>query len=418
MLKADTDMAQSQAEQLDAADPLARYRDSFALPADMIYLDGNSLGPLPIGLHARMQRAVEHEWGHGLVRSWNEAGWYPAPLRTGAWIARLIGARETEVIVCDSTSVNLFKILAAALDKQAGRNVIVAEEGDFPTDGYVAAGVARLTGATVRFEPPERIEAAIGEAGSDLAVVQLTHVNYKTARVHDMARITRATQAQGGLAVWDLCHSAGAMPVDLNGCNADFAVGCGYKYLNGGPGAPAFLFVAERHLQGLRQPIQGWHGHAAPFGFEDGYRAHSGIERMLAGTAPQLSLIALEAALEVFESVDMHALRAKSVSLCELFIQLVEQELAGCGFALASPRDADRRGSHVSLAHEHGYAIMQALIAEGVVGDFREPDILRFGFAPLYVRHVDVRDAVAALTDVMRSRSWDRPEFRARKAVT
>ena len=388
------------------------------MPAGTIYLDGNSLGALPRAVPARLQRAVEHEWGRGLIRSWNDASWYPAPLRTGARIARLIGARPHEVVVCDSTSVNLFKVLVAALRMQAGRAVIVAEAGDFPTDVYVAAGVAELMGAQLSCAAPESMDEAIRAAGARLAVLQLTQVNYRTGRLHDMAALTRSAHDQGALAVWDLSHSAGVMPVDLNGCGADFAVGCGYKYLNGGPGAPAYVFVAERHQEGLRQPIQGWHGHAKPFGFEPRYRPDAGIGRMLTGTAPQLALIALEQALEVFADVDLHALRRKSISLCELFIGLVEAELAGHGFRLASPRESALRGSQVSLAHEHGYAIVQALIARGVVGDFRAPDILRFGFAPLYVRHADVWDAVAVLKDVMQSRSWDRPELRALKPVT
>jgi kynureninase len=411
-------VTRSHAEQLDRQDPLARHRDAFSLPPGTIYLDGNSLGALPNGVSARLQRAVEHEWGRGLVRSWNDAGWYPAPLRTGARIARLIGARPHEVLVCDSTSVNLFKVLVAALRRQAGRSVIVAEAGDFPTDVYVAEGVAELTGAELRCTSPEGIGDAMRAAGARLALLQLTQVNYRTGRLHDMAALTRSAHAQGALAVWDLSHSAGVMPIDVNGCGVDFAVGCGYKYLNGGPGAPAYVFVAERHHERLRQPIQGWHGHAAPFGFEQHYRPHQGVERMLAGTAPQLSLIALEQALEVFEDVDLHALRSKSVSLCELFIRLVDADLAEHGFRVASPRESGLRGSQVSLAHEHGYAIVQALIARDVVGDFRAPDILRFGFAPLYVRHVDVFDAVAVLKDVMQSGAWDHPELRKVKAVT
>ena len=411
-------MPRSHAEQLDAADPLARLRDAFLLPEATIYLDGNSLGALPRGVPARMQRAVEQEWGEGLIRSWNDAGWYPAPRRTGAKIARLIGAHAHEVVVCDSTSVNLFKVLVAALRKQAGRRILVAEAGDFPTDGYVAAGVAELAGAEIRLAPAARIAQAMRDAGAQLAAVLLTQVNYKTGYLHDMAQITAQAHAAGAFAIWDLSHSAGAMPVDVNGCGVDFAVGCGYKYLNGGPGAPAYVFVAERHLDDVRQPIQGWHGHAAPFGFEQHYRPHPGIDRMLAGTAPQLALIALEQALEVFDGLDMHALRRKSVSLCELFIEIAERELAGHGFALASPRDSARRGSQVSLAHRDGYPIMQALIARGVVGDFRAPDLLRFGFAPLYVRHVDAWDAVATLKELMQSGAWDRAEFREPKAVT
>jgi kynureninase len=412
------DTSRAEAERLDADDPLAACRERFALPAQTIYLDGNSLGALPRSVLPRMQRAIADEWGERLIRAWNDADWYDAPQRTGARIAPLIGAQPHEVIVCDSTSVNLFKLLVAALRRQAGRRVIVAEQGNFPTDVYVAAGVAELMGAELRCVAPERIDEALHDAGAGLAALLLTHVNYKTGRLHDMRRITALAHAHGGLALWDLCHSAGAMPLDVGGCGVDAAVGCGYKYLNGGPGAPAFVFVAERHLETLRQPIQGWHGHAAPFAFVHDYEPHAGIERMLAGTAPQLGLIALEAALAVFDGVDMHAVRRKSIALCDLFIRLVDERLAGCGFGLASPRDGAARGSQVALTHEHGYAIMQALIARGVVADFRAPDILRFGFAPLYVRHVDVWDAVAALEGVMRGRAWDEAQYRAVKAVT
>ena len=407
-------VARSKAAQLDREDPLAPLREAFTLPEGVVYLDGNSLGALPSGVPGRMRRAVEHEWGQGLIRSWNDAGWYAAPRRAGARIAQLIGARPHEVVVCDSTSVNLFKVLVAALRKQAGRAVAVAEKGDFPTDVYVAEGVA----PELHCVAPDALPEAIRAAGARLALLLLTQVNYRTGRLHDMAALTRLAHDHGGLAVWDLSHSAGAMPVDVNGCGVDFAVGCGYKYLNGGPGAPAYVFVAERHHADLRQPIQGWFGHAAPFGFEHRYRPAPDIGRMLAGTPPQLSLIALEEALEAFEGVDLEALRRKSVSLCELFIELVETELAGAGFRLASPRESRLRGSQVSLGHEQGYAIMQALIARGVIGDFRAPDILRFGFVPLYVRHVDVWNAVAVLKDVMVSRAWDRPEFRELKPVT
>jgi kynureninase len=294
-----------------------------------------------------------------------------------------------------------------------GRRRILGERGGFPTDGYVASGVAELVHAEfVAVEPGELLEA-IDER---VAVVSLTHVNYKTGRIHDMAEITRRAHAAGALVVWDLAHTAGAMPCALNDCQADFAVGCGYKYLNGGPGAPAFVFVARRHQAGLRQPLTGWHGHARPFEFEHDYEAGRGIDRMLAGTAPQLSLIALEAALEAFDGVDLQALRRKSVALTGLFIDLVDQELSG--FGLASPRAAAERGSQVSLTHADGYSIMQALIARGVIGDYRAPDILRFGFAALYVRFVDAWDAVATLKDVMHTRAWARPEFQQRKAVT
>ena len=398
---------------LDSADALAACRDRFALPEGVIYLDGNSLGALPRSVAPRLKRAVEQEWGVGLIRSWNDADWYPAPQRVGGRIAALIGAAADEVVAADSTSVNLFKVLAAGLRMHPGRRRIVGELGNFPTDTYIASGVARLMNAEfVALEP----DAVLGAIDASVAIVSLTHVNYKTGRVYDMADITRRAHEAGALIVWDLCHTAGAMPCDLNGCNADFAVGCGYKYLNGGPGAPAFVFVAKRHHAGLSQPLTGWHGHARPFAFVDGYEAAGGIERMLVGTASQLGLIALEAALEAFDGVDLQVLRRKSLALTELFIRLVDQELTG--FGLATPREAVLRGSQVSLTHPQGYAIMQALIARGVIGDFRAPDILRFGMAALYVRFIDIWNAVAALKDVMATKAWAAPQFQQRKAVT
>ena len=413
-----TRLTRADCEAMDAADPLGRFRAEFALPEGVIYLDGNSLGALPRRVSQRMRTAVDEEWGRGLIRSWNDADWYKAPQRAGAAIARLVGADEDEVIVCDSTSVNLYKVLMGALRMQAGRRVIVSERGNFPTDVYVSARVAEQTGCELRAHDPADIPAALAEAGDDLAVLHLTQVNYKTGRVHDMAALTAAAQAQGGLVIWDLAHSAGTLEVDLNGCNADFAVGCGYKYLNGGPGAPAFVFVARRHVEALWQPIAGWHGHAQPFGFAHDFAPDPGIARMLVGTAPQLSLLALEEALTVFEDVDMGALRRKGQDLGDLFIRLVDQELAAHGFGIASPRDAAARGSQVSLTHPQGYAIMQAIIDRGTIGDFRAPDILRFGFAGLYVSHADVWDAVATLRDVMESGAWDTAGYRAVKAVT
>ncbi|ABB06683.1 kynureninase [Burkholderia lata] len=400
---------------LDAADPLAHCRARFDLPADTIYLDGNSLGAMPANVPARMQRALQHEWAHGLIRSWNDADWYPAPQRTGDKIAKLIGAGDGEVIVADSTSVNLFKVLVAATRMRPGRRVILAERTNFPTDVYIAASVAEMTGCELRCVDPDDIVAAIDDS---VAVVSLTHVNYKSGKRYDMAAVTRQAHEAGALSVWDLCHSAGAMPIGLNACDADFAVGCGYKYLNGGPGAPAYVFVASRHLASVRQPLTGWHGHAKPFDFTHDYAPHPAIDRMLTGTAPQLGVIALEAALDAFDGVDLDVLRDKSVALGDLFIALVDQELAGLGFTLASPRDATQRGSQVSLAHEQGYAIVQALIARNMIGDFRAPDILRFGFAPLYVRYVDVWDTIAALKDVVTSGAWNTDAFLARKSVT
>ena len=406
-------IAREQALALDAEDPLAPWRDRFTLPEGVIYLDGNSLGALPKTVPPRLKRAVEQEWGVGLIRSWNDADWYLAPQRIGARIAQLIGAAADEVIVADSTSANLFKVLIAALRLRPGRRRILGERGDFPTDGYIASGVAGLMQA--EFVALEA-DAVLGAIDESVAIVSLTHVNYKTGRLHDMARITRRAHEVGALIVWDLCHTAGAMPCELNRDGTDFAVGCGYKYLNGGPGAPSFVFVAKRHHANLSQPLTGWHGHARPFAFVDGYEAAPGVTRLLVGTAPQLSLIALEAALEAFDGVDMALLRRKSVALTDLFIRLADQELGG--FGLASPREAALRGSQVSLTHEQGYPIMQALIARGVIGDFRAPDILRFGFAALYVRFIDVWNAVAALKDIMATQAWAAPQFRERKAVT
>jgi len=402
---------------LDLADPLRHCRSRFTLPPGVIYLDGNSLGALPAAVPARLQQAVAQEWGVGLIRSWNDADWYPAPQRVGARIAPLVGAQADEVIVCDSTSVNLFKLLVAGLRLRPGRNVILGERGNFPTDAYVASGVARIADAQFKAVTPDEVMAALDDS---VAVLSLTHVNYRSGAVYDMAAITQRAHQVGALVVWDLAHTAGALPCHLNDCQADFAVGCGYKYLNGGPGAPSFAFVAQRHQAALDQPLTGWHGHARPFGFEHDYQPAPGMDRLLVGTAPQLGLIALEAALTAFDGVDMAALRAKSVALTELFIALVDAlvDIPGPGFGLASPRDAAQRGSQVSLTHPEGYAIVQALIARGVIGDFRAPDILRFGFAPLYVGYADVWRAVAALRDIMATQDWRRPEFMQRKAVT
>ena len=402
---------------LDAADPLGRFRRRFRLPDGIVYLDGNSLGPLPVATPGRVAEVVEREWGDGLIGSWNAAGWIDLPARVGARIAGLIGARPEEVVAADSTSVNLFKLLAAALALRPDRKVILSEEGNFPTDLYVAQGLRDLLddGLALRLVGPDDLVAAMD---ADVAVVLATQVDYRSGRMHDMARVTRAAHDAGALMLWDLAHSAGAFPVDLNGCRADLAVGCGYKYLNGGPGAPAFLFVAERLQDDIRPPLSGWMGHASPFDFDAAYRPAGGIRRNLCGTPQILGLAALEAGLETFDGVDMAEVRAKSVALCEMFIGLVEERCAGFGFRLASPRDAARRGSQVCFANADGYAVIQALIARGVIGDFRAPDILRFGFAPLYLSYRDVADAVDALDRVIVGQEWKRPEFSERNAVT
>ena len=403
---------------MDGADPIAHLRERFELPEGDIYLDGNSLGALPLGVMERLEVAVKKEWGQGLIRSWNDADWYPAPQRAGAAIARILGADDDEVIVCDSISVNLCKLLVGALRIRRDRKIIVSEIGNFPTDVYINQEVADLMGCELRCVMPEDVEAAINAAGDNLALVQLTHVHYKTGSIYDMQDITKQAQDLGGLVIWDLAHSAGCLPVQLNGCNADFAVGCGYKYLNGGPGAPAFVFVARRHFEAMDQPLRGWHGHAEPFAFTQEYKPHPTIDQMLTGTASQLATLALETALKVFEDVDMNLLRQKNMALGDLFIALVEQELGGMNFELASPKEAEHRGSQVSLIHEEGYAIMQAVIARGIIGDFRAPDILRFGFASPYVRYIDIWDSIAHLRDVMEMREWDQPKFKERRAVT
>lgn len=403
---------------LDRADPLAVHRDQFVLPPEMIYLDGNSLGALPKAVSARLARVVGDEWGRDLITSWNRHGWIDLPLRVGTKIARLIGAEGDEVAVADSTSINLFKALSSALRLRPERKNILTERSNFPTDLYTAQGLITLLGGrhALRLVEAQEICSAID---SDTAVVLLTQVNYRTGALHDMAAVTQAAHDAGALVIWDLAHSAGALPVDVNGASADFAVGCGYKYLNGGPGAPAFLFVARRHHADFVQPLTGWMGHAAPFAFEPSYRPAEGIARALCGTPPILSLAALEVGVDGLLGVDMAAVRAKSMALGDLFIRLVEgQDGERLGLRLASPRTAQTRGSQVSFHHPSGYPVVQALIGRRVVGDFRAPDILRFGFAPLYVRYVDIWDAVSRLIGILEAREWDRPEFHRRAMVT
>jgi len=401
----------------DVADELAALRDRFVLPDGVIYLDGNSLGALPRHVPARLAKAVESEWGHGLIRSWNDAGWIDATRRTAASIARLIGAAADEVSVADSTSVNLFKLLVAAARQNRGRKVLLTQHGNFPTDLYIAQSVAEILGIALRYADPGH-DALLAALDDTVGVLALTHVDYRSGRVHPMREITAAAHAVGALAVWDLSHSAGAIDIRLDEADADFAVGCGYKYLNGGPGAPAFAFAARRHQRELRQPLSGWLGHAQPFAFVEAFAPAPGIDRLQCGTPPMLSLLALESALDVFDGVDLAAVRAKSRALGDFFLRLVDANLGPFGFTVASPREGALRGSQVSLTHESGYAIMQALIARGVIGDFRAPDILRFGFAPLYVRFVDVFDSVGAIAAVMRTGEWRQPRFASPKAVT
>jgi kynureninase len=404
----------SDCEDMDARDPLAPLRARFELPTGEIYLDGNSLGALGVNVAPRMARLISEEWGRGLIRSWNAAGWYEASRRIGAVIARLIGANQDEVIVADSTSVNLFKVVVAALKLNSGRKKVMVAADDFPTDRYISGGVASLMGANFSTFDPDDTDTIDG----DTSAVVLTEVDYRTGRLHDIGAIARAAHNAGALSVFDLSHSAGVMPVALNAAGADFAVGCTYKYLNGGPGAPSYLFAASRHHAAMENVIAGWFGHADPFLFAEGFEPASGIVRMLSGTPPILSLLALEEALRVFDGVDLAAVRAKSMALTDLFIALSDRALTEFGFTLASPRDGAARGSQVSLVHEHGYAVMQAMIARGITGDFRAPNIVRLGFMPLYTRFVDVFDTATAMREIMQTRAWDKAEFRTRNAVT
>ncbi|PTS88679.1 MULTISPECIES: kynureninase [unclassified Caulobacter] len=400
----------------DATDPLAGFRSEFTLPEGVIYLDGNSLGALPRATAARLADTVTREWGQDLIRSWNTADWIGAPQRVGGKIAQLVGARTDEVVVADSTSVNLFKLLAAGLKARPGRTVILTEPGNFPTDLYVAQGVqALLPEVTVRTAPRETLLEAID---ADVAVVMLTHVHYKSGARFDMAAVTAAAHARGALVLWDLSHSVGAVEIDLNGADADLAVGCGYKYLNGGPGAPAFLFAARALQADLASPLTGWMGHAAPFAFGDDYAPAPGLDRFLCGTPPILGVAALEVGVEIALRADMAQVAEKSRQLSALFIDRVEDRCAGLGLTLASPRAPEQRGSHIAFTHEAAYPVMQALIARGVIGDFRAPDILRFGFTPLYLRHADVWNAVEILREVLVREAWREPAYQVRAAVT
>jgi kynureninase len=404
------------AEAMDAADPLAVFRDAFELPEGVIYLDGNSLGPPARGVAERIADVVAREWGQDLIRSWNANGWMEAPLRVGAKIAPLIGAKPHEVVVADSTTVNLFKLAAGALSLRPARRVILTPEDNFPTDLYAFSGLGELLpGVEARAVPPEQL---LGAIDADTAVVALTQAHYKTSFRWDLAEVTSAAHAKGALALFDLSHSAGALAIDLNAARADLATGCGYKYLNGGPGAPAYVFVAERHHRAIRSPITGWMGHAAPFEFGPDYRPDPGIRAMVSGTPGILGLAALEASLEVIAAAGPARLEAKGLALAELFIRLVETRCAGHGLSLLGPREMNRRGLHVSFAHPEGYALVQALIARGVIGDFRAPDVARFGFSPLILSFADVWDAAEILGEVLDTRAYDRPEHRERATVT
>jgi kynureninase len=407
-----TEPSRNDAAALDRVDPLAGFRDRFVLPDGVIYLDGNSLGPLPKATKRRVADVLEREWGQSLIRSWTEHRWIDLQFRIGEKIARLIGASPGTTVVADSTSVNLFKLLSAALDRRPGRKVILTEAGNFPTDLYIAQGLMALLQRGHELRPVTDIAAALDDR---IAVLLLTHVDYRSGAMHDMAALTRAAHAAGALVLWDLSHSVGAVPLRLEADGVDLAVGCGYKYLNGGPGAPAFLYVAKYIQDDLRLPLTGWLGHAEPFAFESRYRQAAGIARAVVGTPPILSLAAFEIGVDIALEAPMGAVREKSLKLADLFVARMAGEPE---FRLLTPREAFARGSQVAFAHPDGYAIMQALIERGVIGDFRAPDVLRFGLAPLYLRYTDVWDAVAVLRDVMRTEAWRDARFQHRRAVT
>lgn len=407
-------MTLDEAQQLDGTDPLAFARERFRLPEGTIYLDGNSLGALPRSAPEALANTAKRQWGDDLIASWNKHGWIDWPTQITAKLTRIVGAKPNELLIADSTSVCLFKMLAAAARARPDRKTILAQERDFPTDLYVAQGLADMLGLRLESVPREEI---LGAIDSDTAVISLTHVDYRTAAIHDMRGVNDAARAAGALVVWDLSHSAGAIELDLNGAGSEMAIGCGYKYLNGGPGAPAFIYVTERLQDELQNPLQGWMGHAEPFAFLDEYRPVAGISRFLTGTPSILALAALDAGLATFEETLMRDLAAKSRSLSQLFVAEVE---ARCGDAvnLASPRDASQRGSHVVFAHPEGYAVMQALIARGVIGDFRAPDLMRFGFAPLYNSHAEMVRAAEILAEILATGEWDQPRFKARAKIT
>lgn len=415
-----TTITRADCVRLDEADPLAGFRDEFALPPG-VYLDGNSLGARPRAAAARAAEVVEREWGQDLIGSWNTAGWFDLPVRLGDRLAPLIGGGPGTTVVTDTTSANLFKALSAALALQATadprRTVVLSERDNFPTDLYVAQGLTDLLGRGHEVRLVDGPGDLAGALDDRTAVVTLSHVNYRTGALWDLAEVTEQVHAAGALVVWDLAHSVGALPIDLTGAEADLAVGCTYKYLNGGPGSPAFLWVHPRHAEASSQPLTGWWGHARPFAMEDAYEPAPGVTRFLSGTQPVVSLALVECGLDIATRADLTAVRTKSLALGDLFVDLVEERCGG-GLTLVTPREHRRRGSHLTFTHPEAYAIVQALIARGVVGDYREPSCLRFGLTPLYLRHVDVYDAVETLADVLATRAWDDPSYQVRSAVT
>jgi kynureninase len=393
----------------------SKTRALFHLPDGVIYLDGNSLGALPATVQARVAHMIDAEWGEELIRGWNSAGWMTMPRRVGDRVGTLIGAPPGTVVMGDTLSIKVYQALAAAIALNPGRRVILSDNGNFPSDLYMAQGLIRMLGGALELKviDPEAIEGAIDQT---IAVLMLTEVDYRTGRLHDMAALTRTAHQAGALTVWDLAHSAGALPVDVTSAGADFAVGCTYKYLNGGPGAPAFIYVAPRHAGVALPALSGWMGHEAPFAFDLDYKAGAGIERMRVGTPPILALAALDAALDVWDGVSLQDVRKASIGLSEFFIREVERRCPQ--LVLASPRRPEQRGSQVSFRHPDGYAIMRAMIDRGVIGDFRAPDALRFGFTPLYLGEDDVRRAVEIMDDVVSNRRWDKDDYRRKELVT
>ncbi|MGZ4687409.1 kynureninase [Oryzihumus sp.] len=406
----------ARAGDLDATSPLSGTRERFLVPEGVIYLDGNSLGALPAAVPDVVQDVVTRQWGQRLIRSWNEFDWWGAPERTGDRIGALVGAAPGQVVVTDSTSVNLFKVFVAAARMRPGRPVVLTDGGSFPTDLHILSSVARLMDLEVVRVTHEQAAGAIAEHADRLACIAFSQVDYRSGELWDLPGLTRAAHDAGALACWDLCHSAGVHPVGLDEHGVDLAVGCGYKYLNGGPGAPAFLYVAARHQDAFDHPLTGWQGHAAPFAMSPDYAPAHGITRARVGTAPLLSLLGLEAALTAYDGLSMADVRSHSQSLTGFFLECLDS--LGLDLPVVTPRDPERRGSQVSLRHPEAYAVVQALIARGVIGDFREPDVVRLGFAPLYLSHADVLASAQHLLAVLRDKEFERPEFNARAAVT
>ena len=411
-----TSQLHRRAADLDAASPLADVRDRFDLPSGVVYLDGNSLGALPSCVPAALLDVVRAQWGRDLIASWNTHDWWGAQQRVGDAIGRLVGAAPGQVLVSDSTSVNLFKCYVAAARMRPGRRVVVSDPGVFPTDQYVLEGAARMAGLEIVHARPDDVPALLALRGPEVALVSLSQVDYRTGDLWDLPELTRLTQDVGALALWDLCHSAGVVDVDLDQHGVDLAVGCGYKYLNGGPGAPAYVYVAERHQAEFDQPLQGWNGHARPFAMEGGYEPAAGIGRARVGTPPLLSVLALESALTAYDGLAMADVRATSLSLTRFFVECLDELLPGAD--IITPREDACRGSQVSLRHRHAYGVVQALIARGVIGDFRVPDVVRLGFAPLYITHANALTAAQALREVLANQEYANYAYEAKAVVT